>query len=318
MRFQDAISPLQQVGDPAERDHRPAKHHEIAVECHQLADRHSSRDHRAAAQPEDEQRSSAHEQSHARVVHPLQTDEGAIPADVLLVRLPEPLDLGRLLAVRAHDPDACQRFLRHGADVGELLLDLFETAVNGVAEVADRQRDKRRRDERHDRQPGVDRHHDDDCDDEREPRACRVHHGGADHHSDGAQIVRRPRHQVTRAMFVEVAEMLALELREEVVSEVVLELPGRPDDHAAHQEPEDSADRGEPEQNGRVPPKLIGRHLRGEIVDRVFEDPRSGERDRGHDDDTGEPAEKRATVPQHVPQQPPRRGHQRRVAAPDP
>ena len=57
-------------------------------------------------------------------------------SQVLAVRAAEPLHLGRLLPVGAHDADAGQRLLRDGAQLGQLRLDLLEPRVDGAAEVA--------------------------------------------------------------------------------------------------------------------------------------------------------------------------------------
>ena len=56
--------------------------------------------------------------------------------EVLVVRRAEPLELGRLLPVGAHDAHAGQRLLRDGADLRQLRLDLLEPLVDGAAEVA--------------------------------------------------------------------------------------------------------------------------------------------------------------------------------------
>ena len=87
----------------------------------------------------------------------------------------------------------------------------------------------------------------DDRHDERQTGAGRVHHGRADHHAHRAQIVRRARHQVAGARVLEVAQVHALQRREEVVAEVVLEVARSADDDAAHQEAEEPADDRQPE-----------------------------------------------------------------------
>ena len=85
-------------------------------------------------------------------------------------------------------------------------------------------------------------------------------------------------------MPVEVALVEPLQRREEVVAKVVLELTRRPDDEPAREEAEQSADRGEPEQERRVEPDLLYRNRLVEIVDGVLQDPRSRQCERGGDD----------------------------------
>ena len=65
---------------------------------------------------------------------PWSTMSRRLRLEVLLVRQPEPLDLGRLLPVRADHAHAGERLLRDGADVGQLRLNLLEPPVDGAAE----------------------------------------------------------------------------------------------------------------------------------------------------------------------------------------
>ncbi len=136
---------MQEVGDPAERDHRPRQHHQVGVERHQIAHRDPTGNHLTAPKPEHEQRTQAHEEAHARVVHRLDTNQSPVAVDVLLVGDSEPLDLGRLLAVRPYHSHSGQHLLRHRADLRELLLDTFETPVNRSTEDGNRHRHERQR-----------------------------------------------------------------------------------------------------------------------------------------------------------------------------
>jgi hypothetical protein len=126
---------LQDIGHPAERDHRPAQHHQIRIERDELADGDASGNRLAAAEPQHEQRADTHQQPHARVVRPLQANQRLVPANVFIVGAAKTLDLRSLLPVCADDADAGERFLRDGADLGELLLNLLETLMDGGAEI---------------------------------------------------------------------------------------------------------------------------------------------------------------------------------------
>ncbi len=121
---------MQEITDPAEGNHRPAEHRQIGVERDQLSNRHLTGDDPPAAQPQHEQRADAHQESHAREIESLKTNERPVAVDVLLVRGAKPRDLERLLSVRAHDAHARQRLLGDGADVRELLLNLLEACMN--------------------------------------------------------------------------------------------------------------------------------------------------------------------------------------------
>ena len=229
----------------------------------------------------------------------------AVAAQVLLVRDAEALDLERLLPVRAHHTDARQRFLRDRADVRQLLLNAIEAAMNRGTEVADRQRHERQRHQRDCRQPGIDGEHQHDRDDERQPGRGGVHHRRPDEHADGAQIVRGARHQVAGPIALEVVGVEPLQMREEVVAQVVLEAARRADDDAAHEKAEDAADRGQREQRGRVPHGLVDRDAGGEVVDGVLEHPRAGQRDGRGQDGADESEEERATMRGEIAQQAP-------------
>ncbi len=130
---------------------------------------------------------------------PWSADQTAVAAQVFEIGGAEPLHLVRLLAVGADDADAGERFLDHGAEVGELLLDRLEPAVDLLAEVANADRDERQRREGDERQPGVDRQHQDDRHDERENGAGRIHDRRPDHHAHRVEVVGGARHQVAGA-----------------------------------------------------------------------------------------------------------------------
>ncbi len=82
-----------------------------------------------------------------------------------------------------------------------------------------------------------------------EQRVRRVHHRRADHHADGVQVVGGARHQVAGPVRLEVRRAAAVsQMREEVVAHVVLDVPRRADEDAAHEEAEDAADQADAEQ----------------------------------------------------------------------
>ena len=131
-------APLQDVGDPSERDHRPAEHHEVGVERDELAERDLPANDVAAAEPEHQQRAEAEEERHARKEQPLQPDQHAVAPHVFAVGGAEPLDLVGLLVVGADHAHAGERLLDDRAQMRQLFLDRFEPLVDGAAEVTGR------------------------------------------------------------------------------------------------------------------------------------------------------------------------------------
>ena len=95
-------APLKDVGDPAERNHRPREHDQIGVEGHEIAERDPAPDDFPAAQPQDQKRSEPEEEGHARKEHALEANQPAIAAHVLRIRVAEARKLVGLLTVGAH------------------------------------------------------------------------------------------------------------------------------------------------------------------------------------------------------------------------
>ena len=266
--------------------------------------------HLAAPEPEHDEHGDAHEQPHAGEIDALQRDEALVAADVLGVGGAETLDLEGLLSIGADDAHAGQVFLRDRADLGELLLDRQETAVDGSAEV------RRRRSTRTASgmsemivSRGVDRQHHRDGDDERECGGRRVHDRRADHLPHRPEVVGGARHQVAGAALVEERQLEPLQRGEEVVAKVVLDVARRADDDAAHQEAEHAADRGQRQQRDRIQPDLRRGDVRGQVVNRVFQNPWARQGDGGRGDHTRETEEEGTAIPGHVTQQPTDRRH---------
>ena len=120
-----------------------------------------------------------------------------------------------------------------------------------LPKILHRHRDERQRDQRQQRQPRVDRDHQRQRRDERQHRVRRVHDRRADHHAHGVQVVGGARHQVAGPVRLEVRQRQLLQVREEVVPHVVLDVPRRADQDAAHQEAEDAADEADRNEQGR-------------------------------------------------------------------
>ena len=200
---------------------------QVGVERDELAERDAPADHLAAAEPEHQQRPEAEEERHARErTAPAARSAAGCARRYSSFDAPEPLELVRLLAVRADHAHAGERLLRDGADVGELRLDRARSAggsrcrsscteidTNGSGISATQ------------RQPAVDRQHQDRRDDEDERPCC------AEYMTAGPIIMRTAfRSFVARDIRSPVrcawkyAERQLLEVREEVVPHVVLDV----------------------------------------------------------------------------------------------
>ncbi len=300
---------LQQIGDPAERDHRPTQHRQIRVEGDELADRDAMQDHIASAEPEHDQRRKAEEERHAREEQPLEADQLAVAGQIREVRGTKARNLRRFLPIGPHHAHARQRLLGNRAQVRQLLLNLLEAAMDGVAEVLDRDRDERQRQQRDQRQLHVDRQHQRDGDDEEDAGAGGIHHRRADHHADGVEIVGCARHQVAGAMRLVVAERQPLQMREEVVAEVVFELTRGANQQAPGQIAEHAADDGGGERGRAIEQQLARGDAGGEVVDRVLQNPGAGELDRGGDQRAEQPEGDLPSAAADVRQQAAERGH---------
>ncbi len=74
-------------------------------------------------------------------------------------------------------------------------------------------------------------------------------------------------------------QLQPLKGRKKIVSQVVLELARRADDDSAREEPEQPADGGQHEQEDRVEPDFVEGQALAQVIDGVFQDPRSTGRD---------------------------------------
>ena len=154
MRFHDADAALQHVRDPAERDHRPAEHHQVRVERHELADGDAAlesprgcpattpaaRRSRAAASGSGRTRPAGESaRDCARCTPRWRAWNFASSAD----------SCPYARTTRTPDRFSCATALSSD----ELLLDALEPAVDGAAEQLHRDRHERQRQQADQRQP---------------------------------------------------------------------------------------------------------------------------------------------------------------------
>ena len=147
--------------------------------------------------------------------------------EVLVGQPAERVDLRRFLGECLDDADARQVLLGGRRDVAELRLEALEAAVDDAADDGQRQRHEGQDHERDDRQLDAQREH--RHDDEREDGRGlgQVEDAHREHHSDGVQVVGHARHQVADALVLEVGEVLALQVVEQVVAHLELDVARR-------------------------------------------------------------------------------------------
>src|SRR5687768_9051222 len=108
---------------------------------------------------------------------------------------------------------------------------------------------------------------------------------------------------------LEVREIEALEMRKELVPQVVLDAAGSADDDAAHEEPEHSRYGSQAENRHRIEAHLGRVNTDCEVVHCELQQPRTGHSDRGCRGTAQQPECELAVIPPHVTQQPAARGH---------
>ena len=202
------------LADPhAEGAQRHDEHRQVEVEAHEAADRQGAA--RDQASPDQEDRGLREERQEAEHRHV----ERALAVRLDAERehlLGAPLELqllGRLLRERLHDVDADDVLLRHGRDVGHLLLHVAEQRMRHMA-VAIRDGDQKRSDRQRDqRELPVDEEDDQPDADDREEVLEEEDEAVAEEEAHGLQVDRGTAHQLSGLMPVVEAEREADELR---------------------------------------------------------------------------------------------------------
>jgi hypothetical protein len=231
-RVEDLLQPaergpsrLEHVGDPADIDHRHLQEIEVRDELHERPDGQLATDRVLAAYVEDGEHGDPEDEADRRPDESLHHAERDGAAEVLMVHPGEVLRLRVLLRERFHDADAGEVLLRLRRHVAELRLKALEPQVNGPPDVPEGERGERHEDQRDHRE--LERHRDHRQHREREhhDREGPLHDPRAHHLPDPGEVVRHARHQVADPLMLEIGEVHALEMREEVVAHAVLGLP---------------------------------------------------------------------------------------------
>jgi hypothetical protein len=285
---------------PAERDHRPVQHREVGAEGHELAEADGPRHHLPAAQPQHHHRAGAHEQLDAGIEGAVHPHQAPVAPHVLVVHRGEALELRLLLRVGAHHAGARQVLLHEGGHVGQLCLHALEPVVDAAAEVAHQQRNQHERQQREQQQAGADAHHQRDRAHEGGDGGGRVHDAGAEHHPHRGQVAHGAAHQIADPVALEVAQVEARQVREQVRAQRVLDLAAEADQDGAHPVTEEALDRHQTDQHRRVQRELRAGDGHHQVVDGQAQDPGRGHGQRGGGQQARGSAQQRAAVAREI------------------
>ncbi len=213
------------------------------------------------------------------------------------------VELVRLLGVRLDDTyarDALPDALR---EVGERRLHPLEPLVQELPRSQGEERDERHRDKRQQREPHVEGEHEPDGRETEDERVGERDDADAGRHPHGLDVVGRVRHEIAGLRDREVARREPVEMTEDVVPEVLFDVPGRPDDQKAPVEPEGRDAEREADDNEPVPGEVGARHGAGrEAVHRPLDDPGDHELHSVNDEERDDPHDDGPLVPGESPE----------------
>ena len=191
---------LEDIGYPAQSDHRPDENAEIGVERDQGAERNFAAEELMAALPENDQERRADEGLERGHEHAPGADQLDVARNVFAVGLVEAADFGFFLGIGANDADAGKILLHFRGERSERSLNFFVELVDDLAEVADGNEDDRDRQENPERQRTRKLRQDQQGEDHGGQRLAGVHDAGAENHADVVEIVCGARHQFAGAV----------------------------------------------------------------------------------------------------------------------
>ena len=140
-----------------------------------------------------------------------------------------------------------------------------------------------------------------------------MHHGGTDQHAHRGEIVRGPRHEVSGALLLVIADRQPLQMGIEIVAHFVLDAPRVGDDEPALQEEEETFQRSRADEQESVPDQRGAGDCFGQLVDGVPHDERLGQRKRGRRRDAEKSERERELVAAEIRQQTTSRSHVSRI-----
>ena len=282
---QGRAPPLDEVGDPAQRHHRPHEQAEVADEGHEVARRDREQDGLAAAEKQDERHAQVGEQHHHREEGARDPHQAQVLVDIGPGGRLDFFGLGRLAVVGLDQADAGDTLTDRLRQIRERGLHRPVAAVHPAAEKARGDGDERHRDEDKAGQGGVDVDHEADGGRTHDHGVVQGHQAHAGGHADLLDVVRGVGHEVARAGAVEIGGGKGLQMVKQAVAQALLDAAGC----AQQAQPPDVAKRAD--QNGdagdgeRIVEQPAGVDAQqGEVVDRPLDHPGDDELQHVHED----------------------------------
>ena len=156
-----------------------------------------------------------------------------VTIDKFLVQFLEVLNLARFKRVCLNDTNTGQILLNFGVHHRNGFLDTFVMGMQSFSEKADQDSEYWIGKQRNKGQTCINTQHDNECKSEKYRRISSIHHGTAQHHSDGVQIACCARHQIAGADVIVIRGRKLLEMEKEVGTEVKLHLSCDPLDRVS-------------------------------------------------------------------------------------
>jgi hypothetical protein len=184
-------------------------------------------------------------------------------------------DLGALLSIGADDPHAGNVLLRERGERAELLLHFLESFVDDTSHEDADDGEEDHRQQREPRQAEIDAQHEEERERAAGDGVRQVHDRRTHSHAHGRQIVRQSCHEIARAEAAVERRVERLELREQIVAQVVLDPSAHTVQELAHPVAERTANDGDRHHQGRQAPDYMERNSRPNAIQRSPEKPRN-------------------------------------------
>ena len=224
---------LQQREHPAEGRHGPRQHVQVKDERNQVGDAALLAHDEPAAVPQHHKHGEAVQRHHHGVDQAAAAGEVEAAHLVLVVHPGEAGGLGLRLHVRLDHVHAAQVLLHVGAHARHLPLHPQRRPPDAPAELLEHERQERQARAHRKRQLPVHGEHEHRRVDQVEWRVHQVEEAGAQQHAHGVDVVDCPGHEVAGLLGLVIAQGELLQVGEEVVPQVVLDVPARVEDDGA-------------------------------------------------------------------------------------
>src|SRR6266496_695424 len=242
---------LIKIDDVAERNQRPDQVPQVHVEFGKLAHSHFAAHCQRHADPDDQDKTKADQERHQGSHHRVDAHEPKVLLRIFPVEIIEGFDFGVLLSIGAHDPHSGEIFLRPGCDLGEKVLDFFETHVNLLTEKLHRKRNQRHRDKQEQGKLPIDYKNYRQHNDHHEHSLQRVHDHRPRQLADSGKIISGAGHQVADPMLLKKRKGLIDQMGIKILTQIVFDVPRHADKDPPLQKEKYAADKARNQHLGR-------------------------------------------------------------------